>query len=485
MYKTYSSSLFALISIVGFTMLTQNLTYGQTAQNNQAKIDEYVKGIMKRYGIPGAAVAVIRHNQVIHENYYGYANLEHQVAIQPKTIFPLLSTTKIPVTTAVFKLIEKGKFSLNDQIGTLIDGLPSSWQPVELKYLLAHASGLPDIVKYDKEDEKTAQAKTYKDKIVFPKGASFHYNQTNFWILTKIIEKYTQEKFEAHVLRTQFKKDNPSVLFSTNMLDIIANRATRYTFFNDRKTLEVDTQVNGAFLNSCNGLNLSLPEFIQWSKRFAKGDFISQTSKNKMWKKFKYSQQGPKFAYGWEIHPINDHLSYGFSGGHTTAYRTFPNDGLSIIWLTNGLKKQYSTDPIINYIAGIVNKELYDPTTIALESVNKLFFEKSLKEAISGYYKIKKANPQVNFNKTLFGIASGFLNDNQPQNSIKVYDLNIAEYPKGWIGYYGRANAHRKNKDFGQAVQDYKKAATLNPNEADQKQLRKMAADLEEKIKKH
>ena len=485
MYKTYSSALLMLLSIVGLTMLTSNLTYGQTSKNNQAKIDEYIKGIMKRYGIPGAAVAVIRNQQVIHENYYGYANLEHRVVVQPKTIFPLLSTTKVPVATAIFKLIEQGKLSLNDQIGKFMKDLPTNWKGIEVKYLLAHSSGLPDIVKYDKDSETTARKKVYQDKILFKKGARFQYNQTNFWVLSKIIEKLTQQKFEVHLLHTQFKRDNPSVLFSTNMLEIIANRATRYTFFNDRKALEVDKQINGAYLNSCNGLNLSLPAFIQWSKRFAHGDFISQASKNNMWEAFKYSQKGPAFAYGWEIHTTNSHLSYGFSGGYTTAYRTFPNNGLSIIWLTNGFRKPYSTDPIVNYLAGIVDAKLQNTTTIALEKVNKLFFEKPLKEAISGYHTIKKTNPQINFNKTLYGIASGLLNENQIKNSIAVYNLNIDEYPKSWIGYYGRANAHHKNKDFLKAIQDYKKAAKLNPNETDKKQLNQMAKNLEEKLKKH
>ena len=485
MNSSVSKFLFLTLTLCLFTVLNVSAKETKRQPNTTVQlnpVDQYVEGIMKRHGIPGAAVAILKDNQIIHENYYGYANLEHQVPVQAKTIFPLLSTSKIPVVTAVFKLVEEEKISLQDPLGKYLKDLPQEWKSIEIKYLLSHASGLPDLVKYDKDDEATMKNKLYKDAFIFNTGESFNYNQTNFWLLARIIEQVSGENFETHLLNQQFNTGNHVALFSTNMLEIIPNRASRYTYFNDRKQFEVDQQINGEYLNSCNGLNLSLPTFIEWSNKFANNTFIQQKTKHAMWQKFNYSDSGPEFAYGWEIHDTNSHLSYGFSGGYTTAFRTYPSENITIIWLTNGFNKFYSTDTIVNYLAGLVEDKLQSAEAIAVEKVSQSFFEKTIENARKEFHHIKNQHPDVALSNTLHTIASGFMDDDRIEDSLSVHNLNISEHPDNWLGYYGRANAYKKKLNMRQAITDYKKAAELNTDDSQKAQLNKLAADLQEPL---
>src|SRR5258708_23008884 len=43
---------------------------------------------------PGCAVAVIQDGQIVHERGYGMANLDHDVAISPATVFHVCSVSK-------------------------------------------------------------------------------------------------------------------------------------------------------------------------------------------------------------------------------------------------------------------------------------------------------------------------------------------------------------------------------------------------------
>jgi len=470
--------------MLGLNSCKNKLDEKSTISNHKnEKIDTYINDVMQRYGIPGAAVAIIKNNEVIHEKYYGLANIEHDVPVTNTTIFPLLSTTKIPVAVSIFKLMENEKINLEDNIGDYLTDLPKSWKKIKIKNLLSHSSGLPEILNYEKDVEKVAFEKVYKDSMKFKTGETFDYNQTNFCLLDRIIEKVTGQQFEDNILE-QFKNEKSQVLFSNNMLEIVKNRANRYTFFNNRNHFELDAQRNEPFLHSGNGLNMSLTDFIEWNSNFQNGNFISEKTKLKMWEKFNYTGQGPNFSYGWEIHPINGRLSYAFSGGYTTEYRIFQENDLTIIWLTNGFKQFYRTNPIINYIAGLVDEDLKDRDAINSEKITKIFENNDTDKAINKYYELKKENSdKLNVGNVLNSIGYAFLRENEVENSIKVFELNVKENPTIWNYYDSLAEGYMNNNDIGNAILFYEKASKMNPTLDYTKQVDNLVKNLKARLK--
>lgn len=470
--------------MLGFNSCKNELDKKPTISNyKNEKIDTYVKDVMRRYGIPGVAVAIVKNNEIVHENYYGLANIEHNVPVTNNTIFPLLSTTKIPVAVSIFKLIENGKINLEDNIEDYLSGLPENWKKIKIKNLLSHSSGLPDVVKYDKDVEEIATKKVYNDPIKFKAGENFDYNQTNFCLLDKIIETVTGQQFEENILE-QFQHENSQVLFSNNMLEIVKNRANRYTFFNDRNQFELDAQRNDPSLHSGNGLNMSLTDFIEWNAKFQNDNFITEETKSKMWEKYNYTGQGPDFAYGWEIHTVNGRLSYAFSGGYTTEYRTYQQDDLTIIWLTNGFKQFYRTNPIINYIAGIVDEDLVDLNAINIEKVTKIFEDNDIDQAINQYYSLKKeSSEKLNVGNVLNSIGYDYLRKNEIENSIKVFKLNIKENPTIWNYYDSLAEGYMNNNELKSAILFYEKASKMNPVPAYTRQVDNIVKNLKTSLK--
>ena len=77
----------------------------------------------------------------------GVADRDIGAAVTSATPFQLASTTKLLSSTGVLLLVADGKVELDAGIGDYLDGLPVAWQPVTIRQLLSHTSGLPDITR--------------------------------------------------------------------------------------------------------------------------------------------------------------------------------------------------------------------------------------------------------------------------------------------------------------------------------------------------
>lgn len=67
-------------------------------------------------GPAGCGVAVSKDGEILHENYFGYADIEKNIPITAESIYRQYSCTKVVVCTAAMMLYERGKFLLNDPI---------------------------------------------------------------------------------------------------------------------------------------------------------------------------------------------------------------------------------------------------------------------------------------------------------------------------------------------------------------------------------
>lgn len=436
------------------------------AMEPSVQIDHYLTEVLGKYNIPGIAVAVIKNDKIVHRKNYGKANIELNVALSEKSIFRLYSLTKPIITTGAFQLIEQNKLLLEDPISKYLHDLPDSWNSVQVKHLVTHSSGLPDIVNYEQLPENEAKEKVFADVLQFEKGEKFEYNQTNFWLLQKIIESVSKQNIETFIKDNQFAQtDNKSVFFSTDSRDIISNRVTQYSNFATGK-MQIELPNNGSYLNSCNGLNMTMDAFIQWDSKFHANKLISAKSKEKMLELFPYTKSDTKFAFGWDENIINGHKAYGFSGGRRAAYRIFPKDNLSIIFLANGIGSDTNVDNIVNHIAYFVNNDIIDYSFTAYETLLK-----SAKENVSGlkntFISLKK-DPKystVNFEEHLNTIGYILLNqDKKVTDALVVFNLNAQEYPKSINVFDSLAEAYEANHDVKNALENYAKSMELNTN---------------------
>ena len=331
-----------------------------THAENHPAIDAYVQSVIAQVGIPGLALAVVKDNQVIHRQNYGYANLEHQVPVSDASIFRVYSLTKPIVAVGVFQLIEHGDLRLEDKVSKYIMDLPKAWQGIRIKHLLSHSSGLPDMAPIpDFQDltEEQASGKVFEQQCRFKPGEEYDYNQTGFWLLKQVIESITGTDLATWIAAEQFPSPCDTAFFSSDSRDIIRDRATPYFPFT-KGTLTLDhSYLQGTYAHAQNGLNISLEEFVKWNERLLQNQLLKPETRALMWEAFPYTKSNKVFTYGWDKHQKDGRVSYGFSGSLVTAYRVFPAENMSIIFLSNGLTEFYNIERVMDEIARLAGSE--------------------------------------------------------------------------------------------------------------------------------
>ena len=108
--------------------------------------------------LTGASYAIVRGNEVIARDFLGWADREAREPIGEQHLFRIFSNTKLITSCAALQLLEQGRFTLDDDIGehlpalknlrvlkpgaTTLDDTEPAREPVRIRHLLTHTSGL-------------------------------------------------------------------------------------------------------------------------------------------------------------------------------------------------------------------------------------------------------------------------------------------------------------------------------------------------------
>lgn len=109
--------------------------------------------------------------------------------------------------------------------------------------------------------------------------------------------------------------------------------------------------------------------------------------------------------------------------------------------------------------------------------------EDNYEMALKGYQTIKEKdslNPVVR-ERTLNRLGYKFLRNDEYEKAINVFNINIALYPKSSNTYDSMGDAYLRKKDTVKAVEYYKKALAINPeNRSSKRALRRLTEKEEE-----
>ncbi|WP_271768081.1 serine hydrolase [Aquimarina algiphila] len=457
-------SILIFFSILLFSCNNNNsLKEEKKQQQTTSEVDEYVEKIVDRYGIPGATVAVIRNDSIIHHKNYGLANIEHNVAVTDSSLFRVYSITKIFIAVGIFQLVEQNKISLDDKISKYLSDLPEEWKNIEIKHLITHSSGLPDYKSLENYNDLTTEEmekQLYSKNIQFKLGEQYEYNQTNYWFLHKIIQKITGLTLTEFIISNQFSDKTQNVLFSSDSRDIVSNRVTSYFPFT-KGDLTIEHFYGGEYNFATNGMNLTLNEFINWSKKLNHNILLNKKTTNLMWEEYPYNNKTDLFTHGWDKFKSNNEISYGFTGNLTNVYRTFPKQNLSIIFLANGLTTFFDVDNVANHLAYLTDNNLKNSETYLYETLIQAS-DDEFESFLSTYKNLKKQNSEKNFESFLNSIGYFHLGKENYTMAIQIFELNSNEYPKSWNAFDSLGEAYENSGDDKKAIKYYRKAIELN-----------------------
>src|SRR5580765_3384658 len=160
-----------------------------------ARAEQFVSSEMERQKIPGLAIAIIDHGRVALARGYGYANLEHEVAVTPATLFQSGSVGKQFTAATIMLLAEDGRLSIDDPITRFLPEAPPEWPAIRIRHLLTHTSGIRE---YGDDADFDVRRSYTDDGLVrmacampreFQPGERFSYSNTGYLLLGAIASR--------------------------------------------------------------------------------------------------------------------------------------------------------------------------------------------------------------------------------------------------------------------------------------------------------
>ena len=126
-----------------------------------SKIDKMVNDFIKAEKYPGAVTLIAKDGKIIYESEIGFSDSLKSEPYRKDHLFRMASMTKPIVSVAAMQLIEKGKLSLDDEVGKYIPSFknteiligynpkdttwttrPTKTKPT-VRQLLTHTAGVP------------------------------------------------------------------------------------------------------------------------------------------------------------------------------------------------------------------------------------------------------------------------------------------------------------------------------------------------------
>jgi CubicO group peptidase (beta-lactamase class C family) len=112
-----------------------------------SRLDSVVPAMMKRWDVPGVAIAVVRGDSIVALQGFGLARVRDSARIDPhRTLFRLASVSKLFVATGAVQQMERGAVDARADVGRYLDfSIPATWpQPITLEHLLTHTAGFDE-----------------------------------------------------------------------------------------------------------------------------------------------------------------------------------------------------------------------------------------------------------------------------------------------------------------------------------------------------
>ena len=312
------------------------------AQRLQAVLDRTVA----KAKIPGLSAAVLLSDGRTWVGTSGDRQLSPARPVDQGTVFAIASITKTFVTAAVMQLIDEGKLSLSDHLSRWLPAVQNAGR-ITIKELLGHTSGIynyfenPSYPRVVFKDPKKVW--TFDQIMALVKapycapGHCYHYSNTNFVLLGRIVELVTGDSLASEIARrfigplsldlTGYQPDDPTP----------ADHAHGYTGATDwTRNSKVIPSVSTATIAGAAGAMFSDPlDLARWASSLYTGAVVPQAELSQM---LQFQTCHDNYGLGTREYIINGRVAYGHLGGlrgFSDAMWYFPAEGATVVLLSN------------------------------------------------------------------------------------------------------------------------------------------------------
>jgi CubicO group peptidase (beta-lactamase class C family) len=316
---------------------------------------------------PGCAAAVSLNGDLVFEKAFGLADLEHNVANTPQTIFESGSVAKQFTAAALVLLQREAKLSLDDPVRKYIPELPDYGAPLTIRHMLNHTAGLRDwgavmaltgVGRGDRviNQDLALDVITHQRSLNYTPGAEYSYSNSGYNLAAIIVERVSKQKFPAFVEERLFK---PLKMTNSSWRDdyqrIVPGRAQAYSR-QGNGPWRLDMPFMNVYGNG--GMLTTVGDWIKWNamldSKSLGADLVSALETQGV------LNDGRKISYALGLvvdtyKGLKDVSHGGSTAGYQTFLARYPDNKVSVAVMCNG------TSPSAGGIAANITDEIFGP----------------------------------------------------------------------------------------------------------------------------
>ncbi|ULQ58383.1 serine hydrolase [Flavihumibacter rivuli] len=284
--------------------------------------------------------------KVKYSKAFGVADIRNGQALTTKSSFNLASVTKQFVCMGILILAEKGKLQVDDDVRKYIPELP--YNGITIRNLMTHTSGIPEyfdlFMRYrstldtlDNEGMIRLFAER-KPALDFETGTKWNYCNTNYVLLSSIIERVSGQNFAAffqqQIARPLGLKD--TYVYNVKLPSSPANRVFGFREQDGRTSLEDLTVLDG--VTGDGNIYSSAEDLLKWDQALYAPKLVKASTLAEAFKPVKLKNDSTfPYGFGWRIEQEGEMVSHtgGWVGFVNEISRDIKNNRTLIV-LSNG-----------------------------------------------------------------------------------------------------------------------------------------------------
>jgi CubicO group peptidase (beta-lactamase class C family) len=297
---------------------------------DRSKLDSLFANLAD-HNLAEGSLAISSYGKLVYQRSFGRDQT-------PQTEYRIGSISKVFTAVLIYELVDERRLSLDDKLSKFFPNLPNA-DRITIAELLGHRSGLANFTNHTGFDDWKDKPKTHAELLAliqnqqpdFEPGARADYNNSNYLLLSYIVEQVTGEDYKTVLGEKILQRAHLDHTYYGDRIGFQPGEAISYRFENGAWK-----QDRAACLdNFCGaGAIISTPQdMLTFIGSLFAGEFISRESLAQM--------TMIRDGYGKGIFPYGDanHVGYGHNGkteGFGSSLQYYPDSHLAIAYCTNG-----------------------------------------------------------------------------------------------------------------------------------------------------
>lgn len=297
------------------------------------------------------------------QNSFGVSNYIEKTPLNDTNVFQLASGSKPITAIAVMQLVEQNKLSLTDTVSDIIDSFP--YPGITIEMLLSHRSGLSNYMYITDSLWLNQEIPICNDNMLdsfiikrpdmyYPVNKKFNYSNTNYFLLSTIVEKVTGREFGSWVQEHVFNEVgmSNSQIYSDMDMRSIPNLAIGSE---NRKWHIPDYYLNG--ITGDKGVYSTTSDMLKLHLALQDGTILDYTSSQEMYKpRSKFNYKNGSYGLGWRIVKERENMPriiyhLGWWRGYRSYFIRIPEEDIAIVLLSNLSRGKFlSKDELLGLI---------------------------------------------------------------------------------------------------------------------------------------